>query len=346
MNNGKRKRILRWNRFWNLPGWEFGDGHEPFRKWKCPVHNCELVDDRKYLNTSDAILFHNIELKANDKPAFRNPDQRWIFFAMESPVFQYWKPDYGPWKNLFNWTMTYRHDSDIRIQYGGFRARNKSKPLQPIKLAGRKNMAAWMVSNCQSPGQRMRFVRELDKYFWVDIFGRCGRNSCPKNKTVRDNFKQCFDKLAPNYKFYLANENSYCEGYASEKPFHPLRHGMVPITFGGLNYDTVLPRGSYIDFRDFKSPQKLAEYLADFILEVPGAEERYKEFFRWREDYEILGYYDAYPRSWCDLCRKLHEPHSGPRTYDDIVGWWGKKTCLHGDELMARLGVPPIGQTQ
>ena len=68
-----------------------------------------------------------------------------MFFNMESPQFQYWQTnDYRKWGGLFNWTMTYRQDSDVRVGYGGV-ARGRGGQSK-VKYWRKKKLVVWMVS--------------------------------------------------------------------------------------------------------------------------------------------------------------------------------------------------------
>ena len=64
-----------------------------------------------------------------------------------------------------------------------------------------------------------------------------------------------------DYKFYFAFENSICDDYVTEKLWRALRMNIVPVVLGGYNYSELLPQKSYIDIKDFSSPEKLADYL-------------------------------------------------------------------------------------
>jgi len=45
---------------------------------------------------------------------------------------------------------------------------------------GQRKMAAWMVSHCTTDSERELFVEEFQRFIEIDIFGACGKKSCPK----------------------------------------------------------------------------------------------------------------------------------------------------------------------
>jgi len=68
----------------------------------------------------------------------------------ESPE-SYPDPGLLPYKNSFNWTITYRFDSDVPAPGGKFTPRNKDTPfIFNPKVFGRKKLAAAMISNCDN----------------------------------------------------------------------------------------------------------------------------------------------------------------------------------------------------
>ena len=78
--------------------------------------------------------------------------------------------------------------------------------------------------------------------------------------------------------FYLAFENSDCKDYVTEKFFRTLSLDIVPVVRGGANYSALAPPGSYIDTRDFSSPQDLAKHL----LYLAASKEAYVQHFWWK----------------------------------------------------------------
>lgn len=118
-------------------------------------------------------------------------------------------------KDAFNWTATYRSDSEIVAPYEKWVYYNESVRRKPVSVNYAQNKTkkvAWFVSNCGAKNNRLEYARELQKFIEVDIYGTCGTKSCPRHSGDR-----CLEILAKEYKFYLAFENSNCRDYITEK---------------------------------------------------------------------------------------------------------------------------------
>ena len=83
--------------------------------------------------------------------------------------------------NFFNWTITYRRDSDFRNQYGSIE-KLKEPPFQDEKLnnhirqfgfensvisQNKTKKIAWFVSHCETKSEREKYVDQLKKYIQV-----------------------------------------------------------------------------------------------------------------------------------------------------------------------------------
>lgn len=292
------------------------------------AHSCLFTRQRGYLSSSRALLFHGKDIRMDDMPPSRSPDQSWVFFSLEpptaTPVHVLRKLD-----GLFNVTMTYRTDSDVTTRYGyKFIARQKRKKLRVTKRSSaevsenfrgdlertsekrRKAIAVWMVSHCNTDSRRETYVERLRKVIGVDVFGKCGDLVCqPKASDA------CLREAARNYSFYLSFENSLCRDYVTEKFYRPLLFDIVPVVMGGANYSTLAPPGSYVDALEFESPERLGEYLQ----EVARQPEWYGSYFLWKEHTEL-----KYESAACKLCSKLHEDAASGRkfTYHRFLEWF------------------------
>ena len=227
------KKILFWNEAYGSKNYGVGHGHDALRKYGCPVWQCETTDNRSSAHEYDAVVFHLRSWTQQDLPERRLPQQRYVFWSMESPDWDKWlSVDTGRLANFFNWTMTYRWDSDMVSPYG-YTAPIGNVPLHPsddqmkrmkqsllgrdatVNYAhGKTKMAVLFVSNCRSFSKRMELVKELKKYVDVDVYGSCGTKVCSQK-----NEEDCRKMAAKNYKFYLSRENSLCLGYVTEKYF-------------------------------------------------------------------------------------------------------------------------------
>lgn len=191
-------------------------GQEKFIKDQCPIKNCEIHRDDSQSLKADARLF-NIQISYSELSLFkRNPDEIWILYILEGPLATL---DYTLLGEVFNWTATYRHDSTIVAPYEkwhAFMGENNQTVSAKTKnyAAGKNKMAAIFVSNCETSNNRMRYVRELQQYMTVDVYGACGHHQCDRSSEL-----ECFEMLKKDYKFYLAFENSNCRDYITEKFF-------------------------------------------------------------------------------------------------------------------------------
>lgn len=310
--------------------------------FKCKITNCLFTSDLSLLEQSDVVFFniHTIE----DFPVNRQPHQRFVFAQLESP--ENTKPQLIQMDrfryNYFNWTMTYRRDSDIflRDYYGsivnkatindiehsdrynmklfnysstpaGNFTKDWTQGMDPSLIAiikGKTKLATWVVSHCPTPVRREEYVRQLQKFVPIDVYGRCSNVSCPGSGS-------CDEMVRSDYKFYLSFENSWCPDYFTEKFIRGFMFDTVPVVMSGTDYSHFAPRHSYIDARDFSSPKELAKYL----VMVAESDYLYAQYFQWKTDYTI----DVPDwRGWCDLCRMANDDSLPPKVYPDIIKWW------------------------
>ncbi|XP_043230579.1 glycoprotein 3-alpha-L-fucosyltransferase A-like [Amphibalanus amphitrite] len=308
----KLKKILLYDGF----GARLKTGQEEFVRNGCPVNTCELTTSRSQIDTADAVLFKD---RFHGPHGQRRPGQAWIMYLLECPMhtvsFKHVQP-------LFNWTATYRHDSDIVAPYEKWVYYDDSVHFrkQEINYAAKKTKkVAWFVSNCGAINKRLQYAKELAKYIEVDIYGSCGTKKCPRSMG-----KKCFEKLSNEYKFYLAFENSNCRDYITEKFFvNGLQHNVLPIVMGAHpdDYKRAAPEHSYIHVDDFKSPQE----LADFLHALDRDDHLYNSYFQWKGTGEFINTY-----FFCRLCAMLHD-EGHQKTIPDLNEWWrGAGTCVTG----------------
>jgi GR25 family glycosyltransferase involved in LPS biosynthesis len=151
--------------------------------------------------------------------------------------------------------------------YSSMFAEASVRPTDLLKNGARNKktrFAAFVYSNCDEkfPGveARRKFFELLQERSGgrVDSWGKCLRNM------TRDDDKGSWidnAKILEEYKFVVAFENDYPDGYISEKLVMPMIAGSIPIYLGsplvGEHFDTK----SFINVRDYDSWNKCIDRI-------------------------------------------------------------------------------------
>lgn len=234
-----------------------GRGQEAFIKRQCPFQNCFITRDESYLDNVydfDAILFLGSELsKLPIVPSIRYDNQKYVFVGIESAVDN---PVPEEFNSFFNWTWTYKLDSDIHSNdvviknkkkeiigpkhNMNWKKISKMKPINQYmknKLLTKKVAAIWFASRCNTSSKREDYIHKLQKEllfeYKLDLrkCGKCGEYKCLKEKN-----DYCLSKVESDYYFYLAFENAISEDFVSERLVNALQNYAVPIVYGGADY--------------------------------------------------------------------------------------------------------------
>uniref|UniRef100_A0A2A4J738 Fucosyltransferase n=1 Tax=Heliothis virescens TaxID=7102 RepID=A0A2A4J738_HELVI len=317
----------------------------------CPVTNCFVSSDRQLLKgvqNYDVVVFHGPELITRRNlllPTSRLPHQKYIFMSMESSdYYPICEPKYN---NYFNWTWTYKINSDSYFGYIVIKDKEgkaigpkeemqweKVENMKPIndtiktKISKKKYAAAWFVSNCNARSGRYGVARQLEaelaKYnMTVDIFGFCGKKKCPK-----DNVEKCMRMIETDYYFYLSFENSMSADYVTEKLLTALNHYAVPVVFGDANYTRYMPDGIYLTIT-----KDTVREVAQNMVNIINDKEQYYEYFKWHNHYTYSDGQDS-PETdpYCNLCLLINDDDKFLRTsvYNNFGEWWNPpRRCPH-----------------
>ena len=214
----------------------------------------------------------------------------------------------------FNWTMTYRSSSDFPIPYGTMEKPHAPSIRNRNWTEGKTKLVAWFSSNCKKTSwPRTDFVRTLNKFIHIDMYGLCGDLVCKE--------RSCLE-LIYKYKFYLALENHMCTDYITEKMWkNAFYYNAVPVVFGTTrrNYEELAPKNSFIYVGDFDNMSSLASYLT--LLD--GNDTLYNKFFDWRNEWVVdtkRSFEVVTADTLCDMTKKLIKRDSSA---DDMDKWRG-----------------------
>lgn len=215
-------------------------------------------------------------------------------------------------------------DSDIPVPYGRTVFLPHAKPYydRPWEYKKRDVLVTILGSNCGSKNKRWEYIKQLQKYIKVDIYGKCGNLKCPGH------FQNDCTAIS-DYIFYLAFENSNCDEYITEKLWwNAYAKDSIPIVMGASksSYKKLLPPNSYINIDDFARPVDLAEYL----LYINKTDQFYM-YYEWKPYYDVLnehGYFQTESFHYCRACEALNYNDKKTKVYVNITNFWSvKKDC-------------------
>ena len=139
----------------------------------------------------------------------------------------------------------------------------------------------------------MEYVKEMQKYIDID-----------------------------EYRFFLAFENTLCKDYVSEKFFNlygDTAHTIIPVVRGGIDYDKLLPSGTFINAAHYNTTKQLATQL-NYLIDNP---DELAEIMQRKAAYRQYTHKELDHR--CRLCHYLNTRDlSVTRYYHDIRDFIGK----------------------
>ncbi|EDV96420.1 GH16238 [Drosophila grimshawi] len=230
-------------------------------------------------------------------------------------------------QSKFNFTMTYRLDSDLIWSDSYFSMRHKSykrvnkfdEPNEDfminmsvleasklsLKLKLKHKLAVYMMDNLVNdstlPPQTPNYLQELRQHMDFSVIHDCHeRIGCI------------------SYNFMLIVEASYCPDYVHPQFYLALANYVVPVLIGGTNISQLAPPNSYINADQFHTPKDLAAHL----IWLSTQPDLYEQYFWWHSKYQI----QLNRQPYCHLCRRLRENREvNPAT--EFVYWWTQYKC-------------------
>ncbi|XP_058984271.1 alpha-(1,3)-fucosyltransferase B-like isoform X1 [Musca domestica] len=243
----------------------------------CDLSNiCRFTTKRDKLGDAGAILFYGSNVKTDDFPLPRLPHHIWALIHEESPRNVPFMP-YNDWLQHFNFTSTFSRNSNVPLTtFYLTNVENLTCPTYTIPIGEKSRykdhaLVLFIQSDCDTMSGRDDYVKELMNYIKVDSFGTCLKNRNLPDRLQKLQHDYLNNLYAPEllkfigrYKFVISYENGVCEDYITEKFWRPLIAGSIPIYYGSPSIKDWSPNEkSFIDVRDFKSPESLAMYLKE-----------------------------------------------------------------------------------
>ncbi|KAK6042443.1 hypothetical protein COOONC_20052 [Cooperia oncophora] len=159
--------------------------------------------------------------------------------------------------------------------------------------------------------------------------------------------------FSATHRFYIAYENSLCNGYITEKFYQRISQLLIPVVMKRRIYEgTDIPPKSFIALDDFKSTKELGDYL-NFLRTNDTAYLRVRSehgtfvhrrfqavsfcvnlvnfgdirYFEWAKDYRLPPTYTS--TALCELCTDIY--HKESLIIDDIAQYYTHNQCSYNE---------------
>jgi glycoprotein 3-alpha-L-fucosyltransferase len=350
---------------------------------KCSYQNCKYECDKseEAIRTAHALVFHQRDLEAelelkygsnlnewlskttqfpfkNTPDKLRNnPNQVWILWNDEATKID---EKFNQISSLFNWTMSYRTNSEIyHGVYGFFIEQNnheiinkeaKIREAYEMHFRKRVNAILWFVNNCKSK-KRFHLALELSKHYPVYIYTQCKLNEMTDSNNMNesefrhlklindkcDKGSECERVNFEHFKYYLAFENKNCSDYITEKVWKSLANHMIPIVMqpgmdSFVRYE--IPSKSFIHLKEFDfNAKRLAQHLRNIDAHFP----LYFDYIKWTLIYFKTYYENEYtePHRMCKMCEALNKQFSSDSMsnmnrihYNNVASFFNEQQCI------------------
>lgn len=268
---------------------------------------CSIIDNKNNLFKVKGVIFNIPTMtpaQCLELPQLylqKPKGQIWAVFSQESaanyPVLD--DPDF---MSMFDYEITYRQSSQI---WNPYLDEGVLKEIKNAQIKPKNKFCAAFISSNFNQSKRKQLLYKLMSYLPIDSYGDFMKNIIlpedEKNLPYSPERFQTKLKVIANYRFTLAFENSISPDYVTEKFFHPLMAGSVPVYFGARNIEEFSPgENAYINATDFTSVKE----LADFLETVDD-----QQYHHWRQKPIRQSFLDKVERAYsnpldrlCELC--------------------------------------------
>ena len=290
------QKVIRWHQVssqYNRNMW---------KKAKCD--NCMYENDIK---KADVVFAHPHKTKIKRY----HPSQLW--------VSQFWESE-GIYPDIntenFDASKSYRRDATFpcyAMMTDTFKPEKIIEPLPYEKKIDIEWMSVWL-SNCGASGRNSLLGTLQKAGITTASYGRCKRDHSEAKLHFSSTEVDIWDRKkssgnqkiahSSNHLFLFAAENNISPFYHTEKLYHGLMAGSIPIYYGAETIDEYVPENSIIKVSDYGSG------LGDYLKKVANDKELYESYFTWRTkplpEY-LTSKLNYKCKNACEICQDLHD---------------------------------------
>lgn len=266
--------------------------------------NFLITEDRDFLDQATAVVFHLPSLPRDfilGREPVKKAGQLWIAWMMECEA-HYPLTENALFKSRFDLTMTYHQEADIRTPYIEYNYKELLR--NPPRAKDDGDLICAFISSEYDKNGRAEYLGRSIELIDVHSYGKLFQNRIP----AADSGKEFKMDTMSKYKFAIAFENASARDYVTEKFYHPLIAGSVPVYLGAPNINDFAPgENCFINAADFNGP----EALAQFLLDLSRDEGRYNSYLEWKQKPFRASFTKLLEQTrehaFVRLCRKVEE---------------------------------------
>lgn len=189
----------------------------------------------------------------------------------------------------YDWTFSFDYDEELRhprhlrlpnyVRNGAGADLIKPAGQTGDILSGKTRFCNFIFHNDAEP--RNHFFDLLSAYRSVDAPGRCRNNMAPIGGFVTptesryaDGYQRAKVPFMAPYKFSIAFENASYPGYTTEKLYHAMLAGTLPIYWGNPLVQRDFNPKSFINAAEYPSLDALAER----VIEIDRNDDLYRQY--------------------------------------------------------------------
>ncbi len=128
------------------------------------------------------------------------------------------------------------------------------------QIFNKTKFCAFMYTNCDEKYEGVKyrniFYDKLNEKLKVDSLGKCKNNNYIKNGSHYNS-----NIIFRDYKFVIAIENNFIDGYITEKLINPILAGCIPIYYGAKDVNNYFNKDRIINIRDYNTIEECIEYI-------------------------------------------------------------------------------------
>ena len=198
-----------------------------------------------------------------------------IFFSNENVVPDFNEADYGLGFHNIEFEDRYLRFPEYFYKLSES-VQNRSNLSNDLAHRDFCNFIYSNSKNGEGAPLRIDFCKKLQEYKSVDCPGKVLHNIDIDIEPRNSNWADSKIELLHNYKFTIAFENRFTNGYITEKLYQPLMANSIPIYMGSKDVSKDFNPKAFINCNDYKNFDEVIEV----IKELDNNEEKYMEMLR------------------------------------------------------------------